>query len=141
MCLRALLLFQIFHDLFVVQLLNIEGLGRQLYPDLDLWSTAQPYLERWMRERMLPQNQLRYWQQQLEQVPTLLTSTQRAMERIADTPPTNAPKESPRSLRVAGLALVVLGAVGLGLDAPAWGQAQALHAVVTALGGWLILRR
>jgi ubiquinone biosynthesis protein len=122
-------------------LLNIEGLGRQLYPDLDLWSTAQPYLERWMRERMLPQNQLRYWQQQLEQVPTLLTSTQRAMERIADTPPTNAPKESPRSLRVAGLALVVLGAVGLGLDAPAWGQAQALHAVVTALGGWLILRR
>ena len=32
-------------------LLNIEGLGRQLYPDLDLWSTAKPYLERWMQER------------------------------------------------------------------------------------------
>ena len=32
-------------------LLNIEGLGRQLYPDLDLWSTAKPYLEQWMRER------------------------------------------------------------------------------------------
>lgn len=32
-------------------LLNIEGLGRQLYPDLDLWSTAKPYLERWMHER------------------------------------------------------------------------------------------
>ncbi|MGM0982900.1 MAG: ubiquinone biosynthesis regulatory protein kinase UbiB [Pseudomonadota bacterium] len=32
-------------------LLNIEGLGRQLYPDLDLWSTARPYLERWMKER------------------------------------------------------------------------------------------
>lgn len=32
-------------------LLNIEGLGRQLYPDLDLWSTAKPYLERWMKER------------------------------------------------------------------------------------------
>ncbi|MCO6728907.1 ubiquinone biosynthesis regulatory protein kinase UbiB, partial [Streptomyces sp. CHA16] len=28
-------------------LLNIEGLGRQLYPDLDLWSTAKPYLEKW----------------------------------------------------------------------------------------------
>lgn len=32
-------------------LLNIEGLGRQLYPDLDLWTTAKPFLENWMRER------------------------------------------------------------------------------------------
>ena len=32
-------------------LLNIEGLGRQLYPDLDLWSTAKPFMETWMRER------------------------------------------------------------------------------------------
>ncbi|UYG00494.1 ubiquinone biosynthesis regulatory protein kinase UbiB [Halomonas sp. GD1P12] len=32
-------------------LLNIEGLGRQLYPELDLWSTAKPYLEQWMKER------------------------------------------------------------------------------------------
>jgi ubiquinone biosynthesis protein len=29
-------------------LLNIEGLGRQLYPELDLWTTAKPFLERWM---------------------------------------------------------------------------------------------
>ncbi len=122
-------------------LLNIEGLGRQLYPDLDLWSTAQPYLERWMRERMMPQHQLRYWQQQLEQVPALLTSTQRAMERIADAPPPSKRHEPRRPLRVAGLALVLLGAAGLGLDAPGWGEAQALHAVVIALGGWLILRR
>lgn len=33
-------------------LLNVEGLGRQLYPELDLWSTAKPYLERWMQERI-----------------------------------------------------------------------------------------
>jgi len=33
-------------------LLNIEGLGRQLDPDLDLWTTAKPYLERWMDERI-----------------------------------------------------------------------------------------
>lgn len=33
-------------------LLNIEGLGRQLYPDLDLWQTAQPYLEKWMKQRV-----------------------------------------------------------------------------------------
>ena len=35
-------------------LLNIEGLGRQLYPDLDLWHTAKPFMERWMRERYGP---------------------------------------------------------------------------------------
>ncbi|WP_427184171.1 ubiquinone biosynthesis regulatory protein kinase UbiB [Bordetella bronchialis] len=33
-------------------LLNVEGLGRELDPDLDLWKTAKPYLERWMRERI-----------------------------------------------------------------------------------------
>ncbi|MFN3987744.1 MAG: ubiquinone biosynthesis regulatory protein kinase UbiB [Rhodocyclaceae bacterium] len=33
-------------------LLNIEGLGRQLDPDLDLWKTAKPFLERWMDEQM-----------------------------------------------------------------------------------------
>ena len=35
-------------------LLNIEGLGRQLYPDLDLWQTAKPFLEQWMREQLGP---------------------------------------------------------------------------------------
>ena len=33
-------------------LLNIEGLGRELDPDLDLWQTALPYLERWMGEQL-----------------------------------------------------------------------------------------
>lgn len=33
-------------------LLNIEGMGRDLDPNLDLWKTAKPYLERWMHERM-----------------------------------------------------------------------------------------
>ena len=33
-------------------LLNIEGLGRELDPDLDLWQTAKPYLERWMGEQV-----------------------------------------------------------------------------------------
>ena len=33
-------------------LLNIEGLGRQLDPELDLWKTAKPYLERWMQEQI-----------------------------------------------------------------------------------------
>lgn len=35
-------------------LLNIEGLGRQLDPDLDLWATAKPFLEQWMLEQLGP---------------------------------------------------------------------------------------
>jgi len=33
-------------------LLNIEGLGRQIYPDLDLWQTAKPFLEKWMHDQV-----------------------------------------------------------------------------------------
>ena len=36
-------------------LLNIEGLGRELDPDLDLWSTAKPFLEQWMQDQIGPQ--------------------------------------------------------------------------------------
>jgi len=46
-------------------LLNIEGLGRQLYPQLDLWKTAQPILKRWMQERMSPRTLLEQARAQL----------------------------------------------------------------------------
>ena len=39
-------------------LLNIEGLGRDLDPDLDLWNTAKPFLEKWMLEELGPQKLL-----------------------------------------------------------------------------------
>jgi ubiquinone biosynthesis protein len=49
-------------------LFNIEGLGRQLYPELDLWQTAQPYLRKWMRQRMSPRAVLRQVRTQLPDV-------------------------------------------------------------------------
>ena len=56
-------------------LLNIEGLGRQLYPDLNLWETAQPFLENWLQDRYSPQSMLRRLQRHapawLEQLPQL----------------------------------------------------------------------
>ncbi|MEY2617235.1 MAG: putative 2-octaprenylphenol hydroxylase of ubiquinone biosynthetic pathway [Pseudomonadota bacterium] len=47
-------------------LLNIEGLGRQLDPDLDLWSTARPFLERWMLDQVGPK---RLWNELRAQAP------------------------------------------------------------------------
>jgi ubiquinone biosynthesis protein len=40
-------------------LLNIEGIGRQLFPELDLWSTAKPYIEKWVLEQISPRAILR----------------------------------------------------------------------------------
>ncbi|MBU3710439.1 MAG: ubiquinone biosynthesis regulatory protein kinase UbiB [Limnohabitans sp.] len=47
-------------------LLNIEGLGRQLDPDLDLWSTAKPFLEKWMMDQVGPQ---KLWAQLKSEAP------------------------------------------------------------------------
>ena len=124
-------------------LLNIEGLGRQLYPDLDLWTTAQPYLERWMRERMLPQHQAKVWQQHLERVPALIETTHKALQNIAERP-VERPPEPQRNrwaLRVAGIALLVLGSSTLGGDPNLWLNAAPAQWVLIVVGGWLILRR
>ena len=60
-------------------LLNIEGLGRELDPELDLWQTAKPFLERWMREQVgwrgLVRNLRReapFWAATLPQIPRLV---------------------------------------------------------------------
>lgn len=39
-------------------LINIEGLGRQIYPDLDLWTTAKPFIQNWVSKRYNPKNLL-----------------------------------------------------------------------------------
>jgi len=47
-------------------LLNIEGLGRQLDPELDLWSTAKPFLEKWMIDQVGPK---KLWNQLVAEAP------------------------------------------------------------------------
>ena len=79
-------------------LLNIEGLGRELDPDLDLWQTAKPFLERWMREQVGWRGLVRairheapFWAATLPQLPRLvhralaedrLGAVQAALERV-----------------------------------------------------------
>lgn len=54
-------------------LLAIEGLGRQLYPELDLWATAKPFLEKWLKEQIGPRAFLKQLRENLpflsEQLP------------------------------------------------------------------------
>jgi ubiquinone biosynthesis protein len=60
-------------------LLYVEGLGRQLYPQLDLWQTAKPFLERWMKEQMGPQafyksvkSNAPFWAEKMPELPDLI---------------------------------------------------------------------
>ena len=69
-------------------LLNIEGLGRQLDPDLDLWKTAKPFLDRWMSEqvgvRALAEGirkQLPRMAERLPEIPELVYSSMKKFER------------------------------------------------------------
>jgi len=67
-------------------LLNIEGLGRQLYPQLDLWTTAKPFMERWMREqigpRMLAQRLWHNWPALAERLPDLPVAVTRIIDQL-----------------------------------------------------------
>jgi ubiquinone biosynthesis protein len=101
-------------------LLNIEGLGRELDPDLDLWQTAKPFLERWMREQVGWRGLVRairheapFWAATLPQLPRLvhralaedrLGSLERAIERLAAQ---NARRNRLLSALVALLAVIV----------------------------------
>jgi ubiquinone biosynthesis protein len=77
-------------------LLNVEGLGRQLDPYLDLWATAQPFLEKWMRDQVGPEavmkrltEQAPYLSSALPQVPRLI---HQALERYNAPSPPPAPQ-------------------------------------------------
>ncbi|MFO1503448.1 MAG: ubiquinone biosynthesis regulatory protein kinase UbiB [Steroidobacteraceae bacterium] len=60
-------------------LFNIEGLGRQLYPELDIWKTASPILREWMREKHHPLNVARrMW----KKMPELLQALEAAPDAV-----------------------------------------------------------
>jgi len=69
-------------------LLNIEGLGRQIYPDLDLWQTAKPFLENWMNEQVGTKALLKGFKKNLpyiaEKMPDMPELLFEAVKKIAE---------------------------------------------------------
>jgi ubiquinone biosynthesis protein len=103
-------------------LLNIEGLGRELYPELDLWKTAQPILRQWMRERMSPRAVLKRMRAQLpdtvealKQLPQLFhTAVREAAEgRLVLKVEPSGVQELRRELRFAGMRRDIALAAGI----------------------------
>ncbi len=136
-------------------LLNIEGLGRQLYPELDLWKTAQPILRQWLRDRIGPRalwrgirSQLPDTIESLKQVPMVLKSIirdaadGRFLMRIESAGIERLHRELQRSVILRDLAIIagvlwLSGLIWLALAAPhAWLGWLQLAASV-ALFGWV----
>ncbi len=140
-------------------LLNVEGLGRQLYPELDLWSTAQPFLEDWMRKRIGPsgllkslQTHLPSWLEQSPEMPQLIHDALLQMRHAGPTEQQNRDTlallrqqqaRTERRWRRAGLAVVLVAAAVIGTqpEARAWVEnTPAWSWALLAIAGGLVLR-
>ncbi len=132
-------------------LLNIEGLGRQLYPQLDLWATAYPFLERWLKNRIHPTTILEKlkrhgpeWLEQFPHIPQMVYRSLQQTERLekllsAQGKPVH---KNRHPLKLAGAALA---GTGLGLTVPYWTEtfvlSPATGAILAALGALLLIAR
>jgi ubiquinone biosynthesis protein len=67
-------------------LLNIEGLGRQLDPELDLWNTAKPFLETWMLNQLGPKKLLEQLKNEAPRYAKLLPELPRLLENFLQAP-------------------------------------------------------
>ena len=141
-------------------LVNIEGLGRQLYPDLDLWRTAKPIMEQWMKNRMGVRGLLKgtkdsvpHW---LDRLPQLPGKTMDLIDRLRDGKirielKSDELDELRKELRrhsrsnvlaIIGATLILSGIILYVLDSPSWliGKFPIVSLALGILGAWLILR-
>jgi ubiquinone biosynthesis protein len=109
-------------------LLYIEGLGRQLYPQLDLWKTAKPFLENWVKEQMgvkavlskIKAN-LPFWNEKLPEIPDLVydylkqsRENQQHHNQLLQTLVTNQAKNNQRLIKsIIFATLLITGAIVL----------------------------
>jgi ubiquinone biosynthesis protein len=135
-------------------LLNIEGLGRDLYPDLDLWKTAKPFLERWYKNQVGPQafyqqmrSHLPEWARQGPEVPGMVYNSLRKfsegqVELRVESQGLEQIREELRrglkrlSLSIGGASLLLCTVILLILpQTPAWLTPLHLQVLIASLGG------
>ncbi len=135
-------------------LLNVEGLGRQLYPDLDLWTTAQPYLEKWMKDQVSPigiacnlKEQGADW---LLSAPVMAQKVMSTVRTLVDQQQAfhhqqvRAEKRQQKQRRF-GLLLLLAGVAVVAASGSLFVEKELLDQsmlgiLAAALGGWLIVR-
>jgi len=140
-------------------LLNVEGLGRQLYPELDLWSTAQPFLETWMRKRIGPsgliktlQTHLPAWLEQSPEMPQLVHD---ALLQLRSAGPTEKQNQDTLALLreqqrradrrwrrgITAVALVAAAIIGTQPEARAWAENAPLWSWALLAGAGVLVVR
>lgn len=137
-------------------LLYVEGLGRQLYPQLDLWQTAKPFLENWMHEQVGPKSVLNaikekapFWAEKLPELPELVYETLRQTrhqqrhfdQMFAEFRRHSRRQGQARYLLGVGASLLLAGVFLLTQKQYIeWGQASLAGAALCWLVGWLRTR-
>ncbi len=114
-------------------LVQIEGLGRQLYPELDLWETGQPVLKKWMKQETSPKTTIKHILQDLPEIRYTLerlpSVARKLVDQVLDTagqlPIPDRQMMYRRELRqyqlIGGAAALIAAALMIGLAAePAW---------------------
>ncbi len=133
-------------------LINIEGLGKQLYPQLDLWQTALPFLEQWQRQRLSPlenlkiiQEKIPEWLERLPELPELIYDaiteakhSRKNLEYLLDqyekTRVNEQRKQSIKQLKF-GIAALVSALIVSQIDVSGW----SLASVILGLAGISLL--
>lgn len=133
-------------------LLYVEGLGRQLYPQLDLWSTAKPFLESWMHEQVGLQALVKackekapFWAEKLPELPELVYDSLRQQRQLSQQIMLLSQQLDKRSQRGSQSrylltvgATLVLSAVIVEVNQIAWWPAGLLLGGVACwVAGWL----
>jgi ubiquinone biosynthesis protein len=132
-------------------LMQIEGLGRELYPDLDLWATAEPFMERWMHDQIGMRGLFNRFKQNLPELvealpdlPIALDKGLRALQRLdnltlPDARSRNSPGRGERGIPVFAAGTLFGGSLMLWQSQPELPLAIPALAFLSAL--WLISRR
>ncbi len=137
-------------------LLNIEGLGRQLDGELDLWDTAKPFLENWMKDRFGPKtfaksmkNNFPHWVEQAPQLPGLLHSSLHKLANADFNQSSVQIKKLEQQIQTQTLAqrnrtlgiLIILFAFLPGLVNLDWITESWLQILLLILGAYLIIKK
>ena len=121
-------------------LLNVEGIGRQLYPQLNLWATAQPFLEDWLKQRVSPFGVARRLHRQMpdwiEQSPMLV---QQIIQQLKPDKPVHKQGFSFPLANVLGGGIII--SAGVLLYQPAWLANIPLLTITLGLTGIALLIR
>jgi len=142
---------QMIPSLFLLEktIVNIEGLGRQLYPELDLWSTLAPHLEKWSKERYSPKTLFKSFKENapdwIEQFPTVPPLIFKALQQLANPQTVEVASKPKQKSSSAALWLAALAGASLGLLLPELPSQAGLKdlsiATLALIGAYVLIKR